>query len=101
MIDVGIDIGKYVPGMGNVVSPIILAELGDMNRFQGKKAAHKMLAYAGVEPCIRQSGKWQGRIKMSKRASPTLRTALYQAANAVRLHCPALTAIYEQHKLKG
>ena len=92
---------KSIPGIGNVVSPIILAELGDMNRFQGKKAAHKMLAYAGAEPCIRQSGKWQGRIKMSKRGSTTLRTALYQAANAGRLLCPAFAVIDEQHKLKG
>jgi len=82
-----------------VVAPVILSELGESNRFQGAKAAHKMLAYAGADPRIRQSGKWKGQVKMCKRGSPTLRTALYQAAHTVRLHCPEFQKIYEKYKI--
>ena len=39
---------KSIPGLGDVVAPVILSELGDLNRFKGAKAAHKMLAYAGA-----------------------------------------------------
>ena len=91
---------KSIPGLGDVVAPVILSELGDLNRFKGAKAAHKMLAYAGADPRIRQSGQWKGQVKMSKRGSPTLRTALYQAAHNVRLHCPEFQKIYNQHKVE-
>jgi len=91
---------KSIPGLGDVTAPVILSELGDLNRFKGAKAAHKMLAYAGADPRIRQSGQWKGKVKMSKRGSPTLRTALYQAAHNVRLHCPEFQKIYEKHKLE-
>lgn len=90
---------KSIPGLGDVAAPVILSELGDLGRFQGAKAAHKMLAYAGADPCIRQSGQWKGQVKMSKRGSPTLRTALYQAAHTVRLHCPEFQKIYEKHTM--
>ena len=59
-----------------------------------------MLAYAGADPRIRQSGQWKGQVKMSKRGSPTLRTALYQAAHNVRLHCPEFQKIYNKHKVE-
>lgn len=88
---------QSIPGLGKVTAPVILAELGDLDRFESKMAK-KVLAYAGMEPRIRKSGKWTGKVKMSKRGSPTLRTALYQAANMARQHIPHLGEIYRQHK---
>ena len=83
--------------MGKVTAPIIISEIGYLDRFESKMAK-KVLAFAGMEPRIRQSGKWKGKVKMSKRGSPTLRTALYQAANMARQHIPRLEEIYRQHK---
>ena len=83
------------------VTRLILSELGNLNRFKGTKAAHKTLAFTGAGPHIRQSGQWKGKVKMSRRGNPMLRTALYQAAHNVRVHCPEFQNIYEKHKHHG
>ena len=87
-----------IPGIGRITAPLIVGELGDIARFSGPRGAHRILAYAGLDPRVRESGQWKGRAKMSKRGSPVLRTALYQAASMVRLHHPYFAAIYERHR---
>ena len=37
---------------------------------------------------------------MSKRGSPTLRTALYQAARLVCMYCPEFKAIHDKHRIE-
>lgn len=89
-----------LPGIGKVTGPAIVAEYGDLSRFQG--GYKKLQAYAGLDPRIRESGQWKGTVKMSKRGSPALRTALFKAASMGRLHCPQLQAIYHHHRhVKG
>lgn len=89
---------QSIPGIGKVTGPVILSEIGDIQRFCHPKGAHKILAFAGMDPRIRASGQWQGKVKMSKRGSPTLRTALYQAASMARIHHPFFKAIYRRQK---
>jgi transposase len=72
---------KTIPGIGSITGPLIVAELGDLRRFAGRRPLHALLAYAGMDPRVRKSGQWSGKIKMSKRGSVALRTALYQAAS--------------------
>lgn len=87
---------QKLPGIGKVTAPTIIAEYGDLQRFHG---GYKTLqAYAGLDPRIRESGQWKGTVRMSKRGSPALRTALYKAASMGRLHCPQLQEIYEKHR---
>lgn len=67
-----------IPGIGYTLGAIIVAEIGDIKRFSSPA---KLLAFAGLEPSIYQSGKFiptSG--KMVKRGSPFLRWALLQAA---------------------
>lgn len=87
---------REIPGIGEKTAPVILSEFGDLSRFQG--GYKKLLAFAGLDPRIRQSGNWKGTVKMSKRGSPALRTALFQAASMGRLHNPDLQAIYHHHR---
>ena len=87
---------EKIPGIGPKNGPVILSEFGDLSRFKG--GYKKLLAFAGMDPRIRQSGQWQGTVKMSKRGSPTLRTALFQAASMGRLHNADLQTIYHHHK---
>jgi transposase len=89
---------KTIPGIGSITGPLIAAELGDLRRFEGPRPLHALLAYAGMDPRVRKSGQWSGKIKMSKRGSVALRTALYQAASMARLHEPRLAEIYNRHK---
>ena len=53
------------------------AELGDVTRFQRVDQA---VAYVGLDLQVRQSGKWQGQVKLSKRGSGRVRRVLYLAA---------------------
>ena len=48
-----------------------------MARFQGSA---QVVAYAGMDVTVRESGKWQGQRKLSKRGSGTLRRFLFLAA---------------------
>jgi transposase len=72
-----------IPGIRYVEAGMILGEIGDIHRFSNY---HKLLAYAGLDPVIRQSGNFNAsRTRMSKRGSRTLRYALvYSAHNVVK-----------------
>ena len=55
-----------VPGIGYTTGAIILAEIGDIHRF---KTDDQLLAYAGLDPSVYQSGNFEGSYKISKRGS--------------------------------
>lgn len=90
-----------IKGTGKIQPMAAAAELGDLSRFAGADMAKKVLAYAGSEPRVRESGAWKGRAKMSKRGSPSLRHAFYLMAHTARLHTPWLNEIYKRHIAKG
>ena len=88
-----------IPGIGPVTGPSILSEIGDIHRFANQgNAANKLLAFAGADPRIRTSGNWRGKVKMTKRGSRSLRTALYQAAQSAVNSNPEFRAIYDKHR---
>lgn len=69
---------ESIPGIGKRVAPVILAEIGDINNFS---TTSKLTAFAGIDPSQNQSGnKKSTSEKTSKRGSPYLRHAIYQAA---------------------
>jgi len=97
-----------VKGVGPLLSRVIASEIGDMERFRNPPSGKpprdmdkRVLAYAGCEPRLRESGKWKGRTKISKRGSPSLRTALWQAASMCRLHNPLFTQVYARQTERG
>lgn len=89
------------PGIGPTTGPTILSEIGDLQRFGPGNVCNKLLAYAGAEPRLRTSGRWEGKTKMTKRGSRTLRTALYQAAVVAIRTDPGFRAIYDRHRERG
>lgn len=90
-----------IKGAGKIQPMAVAAELGDPSRFAGPDMAKKVLAYAGCDPRVRESGKWKGRTKMSKRGSPALRNALYLMAGTIRLHTPFFNAVYKRQVAMG
>ena len=72
-----------IPGMGPLEAGMILGEIGDVHRFANSS---KLLAFVGLDPTVRQSGKFKAsRTRMSKRGSRILRYALiYSAHNVVK-----------------
>ena len=88
-----------VPGIGTVLGAGILGEVGDVSRFASAK---KLLAFAGCDPSVFESGEFVGsRAHMSKRGSPYLRWYLWLAAERARVHDPALGAYYAKKRAEG
>jgi transposase len=86
------------PGVGYTTGAIILAEIGDIHRF---KTDDQLLAYAGLDPSVYQSGNFEGNYKISKRGSSILRWAIYQAAQAAVKFDPVFKAYYLKKKSEG
>ena len=72
-----------IPGMSTLEAGMILGEIGDIHRFSNPS---KLLAFAGLDPTVCQSGKFNAsHTRMSKRGSRILRYALvYSAHNVVK-----------------
>ncbi len=67
-----------IPGIGQNLGAVILAEIGDFSRFE---SPDKILAFAGCSPSTYQSGQlYSSHAKMEKRGSRYLRWALLNAA---------------------
>ena len=64
-----------LPGIQDILTCKFIAELGDISRFTNYK---QIVAYAGIDPMIRQSGDKDGlHLKMSKKGNKRLRTILH------------------------
>jgi transposase len=88
-----------ITGIGPVTGAAILGEIGDIRRFPSLK---KLVAYAGIDPTVHESGQFQARnTRMSKRGSPYLRHALWMAAGIARMHDPELKAYYQKKRAEG
>lgn len=88
-----------IPGVGPVTGAAILAEIGDIHRFE---APEKLVAYAGIDPIVYQSGDFEAtETHISKRGSPFLRLAIWQAASMAAIYDPQLKAYYLKKKAEG
>lgn len=87
-----------LPGVGPVLAATLLGEFGAVDRF---KNATQMVAYAGIDPRLRESGKHQGQVRMSKRGSPHLRHAVYLAAQTAARTDDYFQAILRRQLKRG
>lgn len=88
-----------VPGIGDNLAPIVLAEIGDINNFDKPS---KLIAFAGTDPSENQSGnKLSSNDKTSKRGSPYLRHAIYTASLVAISNEPELRAYYDKKISEG
>lgn len=88
-----------IPGIGSVTAAAILGEIGDIQRFD---TLNQLVAYAGIDPAVYQSGQFEAaQPHMSKRGSPYLRHALWLAATQARLRDPDLKAFYDKKRKEG
>lgn len=72
-----------IPGVSYTLAAIILAEIGDINRFS---TPAKLQAFAGLDPSTYESGKFTAsHSTMVKRGSTYLRWAIFQAARLVAM----------------
>ena len=88
-----------VPGISIIACAIIL---GETNNFENFSSSKKLLAFAGLDPKIRQSGNFNASsCRMSKKGSPYLRYALiFTAWNIVR-HSEKFNKYYSLKRSQG
>lgn len=88
-----------IPGIGTITAATILGEIGDISKFS---TPSKLVAYAGIDASVCQSGEYQStNNKMSKRGSPYLRKALFQSALIASIHDPVFKAYYQKKRAEG
>lgn len=88
-----------IPGIGSVNAATILGEIGDIKRFSNPS---KLVAYAGLDASISQSGEYESTYNhMSKRGSPYLRRALFQSALRAEFCDPVFSSYYQKKISEG
>lgn len=88
-----------IPGIGYVNGGMILGEIGDITRFSNP---NKLLAFAGLDPSVYQSGNFEAKhTRMSKRGSRALRYALVNAAHNVVKNNKTFNDYYHQKVSEG
>jgi transposase len=88
-----------IPGVGPATGAALLAEIGDVQRFD---APEKLVAYAGIDATVYQTGQFEARqMHMSKRGSPYLRHALWQAASMAIQYDDELRGYYDRKRKEG
>ena len=90
---------QSIPGIGEATAPVILAEIGNINNFS---TPSKLTAFAGIDPSENQSGnKKSTDEKTSKRGSPYLRHAIFQAAFIASNNDPIMHNYYVKKRAEG
>ena len=79
-------------GVGDVLGPQLMAEIGDVRRFRKKSS---LVAFAGLEPTENSSGQFQGSEPISKKGSPHLRKTLFQVMDCLLQTSPADDIVYQ------
>ena len=92
------DIVRTMNGVGNVLAPRLIAEIGDVRRFHSGSA---LIAFAGIDSPPFESGSFVGtRRKISKRGSALLRKTGYEVMKCLKTVKPKEDAAVYQYMLK-
>lgn len=88
-----------IPGIGYTLGAIILSEIGDIKKFSNPT---KLLAYAGLDPSVRQSGNFNAKTtRISKRGSKHLRYAIHRASFVIVYNNDVFYEYYTTKRSKG
>ena len=87
-----------IPGLGEISAATILSEYGDIKNFS---TPNKMLAFAGLDPSINQSGTLEYNGKMVKHGSGHLRYAIMNIAMAILRYSPTFYDYYLKKRSEG
>lgn len=88
---------QTVPGIGAYSAMVILAEIGDIGRFDSKRA---LASYAGLCPVVRESAGKRKRGTIGHHGSGTLRWIMLQVAQVAARYSPAARAWIAKLKLR-
>ena len=87
-----------MPGVGAIIGPRLIAEIGDVRRFH---SAGALIAFAGLDAPPFQSGNFTAsKRSISKRGSASLRKTGYEIMTCIKIHKPSKDDAVYQYMLK-
>jgi transposase len=91
---------KTVPCCSGISGLRILAEIGDVHRFA---TPDSLVAYAGLDPCVSQSGEVSGKhLSITKKGDSVLRHQAYLVVKTMHQYSDcSITEFYERKKSSG
>ena len=89
---------RSIKGVGPKTGVPFLAEMGSVENFSSHK---KLIAFAGMDPSVCQSGKFIGKSKLSKRGNRHLRRAIYLMTATVVSQNAFFKAYFLRRKREG
>ena len=88
-----------IPGVGYTLGAMIISEIDDIKKFSNPS---KLLAFAGLDPVVKQSGNFQAEhMKISKRGSTYLRYAIYRVAFLIIYNNETFYNYYIEKRAQG
>jgi len=87
-----------VPGLGNTSIASIIAEVGDVNRFD---SVDKFIGYTGLYPVVWESGEMKVRFRMTNKGNKMLKMTFLIASAPGRNFNPVLRFFYDRLRAKG
>jgi transposase len=82
-----------IPGIGEVSAMMLLAEIGEIERFPSKEA---LCSYAGLVPRVRESAGKAARSGLTRQGSTVLRWIMVEAAQVATRSSPAARSYYQR-----
>lgn len=93
-----LEIITSIKGISDKTGATFLAEIGRFNDFHSPK---KIIAFAGIDPTIHQSGKFKGMSKISKRGNRHLRRVIFLMAKHVSREDTLFKRYYLRRRMQG
>jgi transposase len=93
-----IEIITSIGGISNITASRLLAEIGDYRAFSTYK---HLIAFAGLDPSVHQSGKFEGVSRISKRGNRHLRYIIYLMTTCVVRGNNIFRSYYQKRRSEG
>lgn len=93
-----LNIIKSINGINDITGSTFLAELGDIRNFKSHK---HVIAFAGLDPSVHQSGNHEGASRLSKRGNRHLRRVIYLMSLCIVRTNDLFREYYQRRKKEG
>ena len=87
-----------IGGVSDITGSTFLAELGDISNFSSHK---HVIAFAGLDPAVYQSGQYEGKGKISKRGNKHLRRVIFLMTMCVVRSNSVFRDYFQRRKQEG
>jgi len=93
-----VEILSSIPGVGQESAIYLMAEIVDIKRFSHYR---KLVGFCGLDPIIKQSGRFKSGWRISKRGNAHARRVIWIMAGCAKRSCPYFREYYLKKRAEG